>query len=154
MCTMWVGRCIHPVFNEKSEKKWNFFRITPCKCSWKFYNWRRSWETRPKAETNRTEARETSGKIEGIGDVLSDGPRKFLGSQLIKRRESRPSLLGHDRAEDLSDTFGIAIYEKQDRLFKNQWRVWSWLRTNAGGVSYTCKSSEAAMPSGERVSNA
>ena len=39
----------------------------------------------------KAKARETFGKIEGIGDVLSDGPRKFLGSQ---------------------------IYEKQDRLFK------------------------------------
>jgi hypothetical protein len=54
---------------------------------------RRGRNEETKAETNGTEARETSGKIEGIGDVLSDGPRKFLGSQ---------------------------IYEKQDRLFKNQ----------------------------------
>ena len=61
---------------------------------------RRGRNEETKAEANRTEARETSGKIEGIGDVLSDGPRKFLGSQLIERRESRPSLLGHDRAED------------------------------------------------------
>ena len=30
------------------------------------------------------EAREAAGKIEGIGDVLSDGPRKFLGSLLRK----------------------------------------------------------------------
>ena len=51
---------------------------------------RRGRNEETKAETNRTEARETSGKIEGIGDVLSDGSRKFLGSQ---------------------------IYEKQDRLF-------------------------------------
>ena len=36
---------------------------------------------RNEAEQRGTEARETSGKIEGIGDVLSDGPRKFLGSQ-------------------------------------------------------------------------
>ena len=39
--------------------------------------------------TNRelkTEARETSGKIEGIGDVLSDGPRKFLGSLFTENR--------------------------------------------------------------------
>ena len=27
----------------------------------------------------RTEAREAAGKIEGIGDVLSDGSKKFLG---------------------------------------------------------------------------
>ena len=37
---------------------------------------------RNEAEQRGTEARETSGKIEGIGDVLSDGPRKFLGSQI------------------------------------------------------------------------
>ena len=54
---------------------------------------RRGRNEETKAEANRTEARETSGKIEGIGDVLSDGPRKFLGS---------------------------LIYGKQDRLFKNQ----------------------------------
>jgi len=72
---------------------------------------------RNRVTKEKAKARETFGKIEGIGDVLSDGPRKFLGSQLIKRRESRPSLLGHDRAEDLSDTLSIAIYEKQDRLF-------------------------------------
>ena len=55
---------------------------------------------RNRVTKEKAKARETFGKIEGIGDVLSDGPRKFLGSQLIKRRESRPSLLGHDRAED------------------------------------------------------
>jgi hypothetical protein len=27
----------------------------------------------------RTEAREATGKIEGIGDVLSDGSKRFLG---------------------------------------------------------------------------
>ena len=27
----------------------------------------------------RTEAREAAGKIEGIGDVLSDGSKRFLG---------------------------------------------------------------------------
>ena len=37
------------------------------------------------------------------------------------------------------------------------WRVWSWLRTNAGGVLNTCKSNGKALlagySSGERVSN-
>ena len=33
------------------------------------------------AERDGTEAREAAGQLEGIGDVLSDGPRKFLGSQ-------------------------------------------------------------------------
>jgi len=49
-------------------------------------------ETKKRKPTTKekAKARETFGKIEGIGDVLSDGPRKFLGSQ---------------------------IYEKQDRLF-------------------------------------
>ena len=47
---------------------------------------RRGRNEETKAETNRTEARETSGKIEGIGDVLSDGPRKFLGSLFTKNR--------------------------------------------------------------------
>jgi len=32
-------------------------------------------------------------------------------------------------------------------------RVWSWLRTNAGGVPKTCKSNEDFGPSGERRSN-
>ena len=50
-------------------------------------------ERDPKHGPDETEARETSGKIEGIGDMLSDGPRRFLGSQ---------------------------IYGKQDRLFENQ----------------------------------
>ena len=52
-------------------------------------------ETMVKTEIRerKTKARETFGNIEGIGDVLSDGPRKFLGSQ---------------------------IYGKQDRLLKNQ----------------------------------
>ena len=34
----------------------------------------------------KAKARETFGKIEGIGDVLSDGPRKFLGSLFTKNR--------------------------------------------------------------------
>ncbi len=38
-------------------------------------------ERDPQNGPDETEARETSGKIEGIGDMLSDGPRKFLGSQ-------------------------------------------------------------------------
>ena len=38
------------------------------------------------AETDETKARETFGKIEGIGDVLSDGPRKFLGSLFTENR--------------------------------------------------------------------
>ena len=40
---------------------------------------------RNEAEQRGTEARETSGKIEGIGDVLSDGPRKFLGSLNLRK---------------------------------------------------------------------
>ena len=36
---------------------------------------------RGNAKTSETEVRETAGKIEGIGDVLSDGSKRFLGSQ-------------------------------------------------------------------------
>ena len=36
-------------------------------------------EREAKAERKRTEAREAAGKIEGIGDVLSDGSKRFLG---------------------------------------------------------------------------
>ena len=39
------------------------------------------------AETDETKARETFGNIEGIGDVLSDGPRKFLGSQIYGKQD-------------------------------------------------------------------
>ena len=87
-------------FLSKKKKKISFFYPGPLDSpAGKYYNWshpRNDGENRVPG----TKARETFGKIEGIGDVLSDGPRKFLGSQLIKRRESRPSLLGHDRAED------------------------------------------------------
>ena len=35
---------------------------------------------RAEAQTeSETEAREAAGKIEGIGDVLSDGSKRFLG---------------------------------------------------------------------------
>ena len=33
-------------------------------------------------ERKRTEAREAAGKIEGIGDVLSDGSKRFLGKSM------------------------------------------------------------------------
>jgi hypothetical protein len=43
---------------------------------------RRGRDEETKAENEgKTKACKTFGKIEGIGDVLSDGPRKFLGSQ-------------------------------------------------------------------------
>ena len=41
----------------------------------------------PQNGPDETEARETSGKIEGIGDMLSDGPRKFLGSQIYGKQD-------------------------------------------------------------------
>ena len=90
MCTMWVGRCIHPVFNEKSEKKWNFFEFTPCKCSWKFYNWRRSWETRPKRRNESRERREKrkparlSGRLKESEICLVTAQEKFLEVYLRK----------------------------------------------------------------------
>ena len=37
-------------------------------------------------------------------------------------------------------------------IFTN-WRVWFWLRTNAGGVVQACKSHDSARNSGRRVSN-
>ena len=124
---------IQPVFIEKKQKKRIFFTITPCKCSWKFYNWRRSWETRPKRRNESRERRKKrkparlSGRLKESEMCLVTAQENFLEVKFTKNRTD---------------------------YFKNQWRVWSWLRTNAGGVSYTCKSSEAAMPSGERVSNA
>ncbi len=45
------------------------------------------------------------------------------------------------------------------RVNDTNWRVWSWLRTNAGGVAKTCKSNELSIwviervVSGERVRN-
>jgi hypothetical protein len=39
----------------------------------------------PQNGPDETEARETSGKIEGIGDMLSDGPRRFLGSLDLRK---------------------------------------------------------------------
>ena len=41
---------------------------------------------RNRVTKEKAKARETFGKIEGIGDVLSDGPRKFLGSLFTKNR--------------------------------------------------------------------
>ena len=46
---------------------------------------RRGRNEETEAEANRTEARETSGNIEGIGDMLSDGPRRFLGSLDLRK---------------------------------------------------------------------
>jgi len=45
-------------------------------------------ETKKRKPTakEKAKARETFGKIEGIGDVLSDGPRKFLGSLFTENR--------------------------------------------------------------------
>ena len=57
-------------FTRKKAKKTE--KISPCplakRCR-KFYNW-------PHPRKGGTEAREATGKIEGIGDVLSDGSKK------------------------------------------------------------------------------
>ena len=46
----------------------------------KFYNWPHPRTRGLKSSNEReTEAREAAGKIEGIGDVLSDGSKRFLG---------------------------------------------------------------------------
>ena len=37
---------------------------------------------RGNAKTSETEVRETAGKIEGIGDVLSDGSKRILGKSM------------------------------------------------------------------------
>ena len=53
----------------------------------------------------------------------------------------------------------IPIYELLERAKKSRsnYRVWSWLRLNAGGMPYTCKSNGSTgailVASGERVSN-
>ena len=44
---------------------------------------------RGNAKTSETEVRETAGKIEGIGDVLSDGSKRFLGKSINLEGESR-----------------------------------------------------------------
>jgi hypothetical protein len=41
-------------------------------------------ERAEKLKRTRTEAREAAGKIEGIGDVLSDGSKRFLGIVKIR----------------------------------------------------------------------
>ena len=34
------------------------------------------------------------------------------------------------------------LKKQNEQVKQSYWRVWSWLRTNAGGVPNTCKSSE------------
>ncbi len=51
---------------KKTEKISPYPLANPCR---KFYNW-------PHPRKGGTEAREATGKIEGIGDVLSDGSKK------------------------------------------------------------------------------
>ena len=59
-----------------------FFRVTPLTCADENTIIGLTLERVPQNGPDETEARETSGKIEGIGDMLSDGPRRFLGSQI------------------------------------------------------------------------
>ena len=37
------------------------------------------------------------------------------------------------------------LYKKQQKDSIFLWRVWSWLRVNAGGVPNTCKSNDEAL---------
>ena len=57
----------------------NFFRPPPLTGAIKSSIIGLTLEREAKAERKRTEAREAAGKIEGIGDVLSDGSKRFLG---------------------------------------------------------------------------
>ena len=73
--------CLWPVFwglRGKKQKKQKIFRLAPLQSAVEssiigLTSEREGW----KAGTDgRTEAREAAGKIEGIGDVLSDGSKK------------------------------------------------------------------------------
>ena len=80
-----------------------------------------------------------------------------------KRRSSRSSTAWKSTAE-------VEMRDHQGQIIKSKWasmkmldqdlnsRVWSWLRTNAGGVPNTCKSNGdiyfGRYLSGARVSNA
>ena len=63
-----------------------FFRVTPLTCADENTIIGLTLERVPQNGPDETEARETSGKIEGIGDMLSDGPRRFLGSLFTENR--------------------------------------------------------------------
>ena len=66
-------------FPVKKQKNRNFLPKTLDDGGKLFYNW-------PHPPRGGAEAREAAGKIEGIGDVLSDGSKRVLGvSQLYER---------------------------------------------------------------------
>ena len=60
----------------------NFFRLPPLTGAIKSSIIGLTLEREAKAERKRTEAREAAGKIEGIGDVLSDGSKRILGKSI------------------------------------------------------------------------
>ena len=63
----------------------NFFRVHPLTGTIKSSIIGLTLEReRGDAGTSGTEAREAAGKIEGIGDVLSDGSKRFLGIVKIR----------------------------------------------------------------------
>ena len=70
-------------------KKSEIFSLLPLDLqSRKYYNWSHPRNDGQNRDSRvKTKARETFGKIEGIGDVLSDGPRKFLGSQIYGKQD-------------------------------------------------------------------
>ena len=70
-----------PFLPEKVKKSEIFSRSPLDLRGRKYYNWSHPRNDGQNGVPRATKARETFGKIEGIGDVLSDGPRKFLGSQ-------------------------------------------------------------------------
>ena len=79
---------------------------------------------------------------------LNNNQKRMCGRAFLEREafaKSKNNFLTTNRKSQ--SAFSIKLY----------WRVWSWLRTNAGGVPNTCKSSEEIPfgdePSGGRVSN-
>ena len=76
----------NPFLPEKVKKSEIFSRSPLDLRGRKYYNWSHPRNDGQNGVPRATKARETFGKIEGIGDVLSDGPRKFLGSLFTENR--------------------------------------------------------------------
>ena len=77
--------------------------------------------------------------------ILSLAPDFIIGNQVGSplKRPGRPWSFRF--VESISSLLVFGWNE-----WYNKWRVWSWLRSNAGGVAKTCKS-HAKVPFGERV---
>ena len=81
---MWCADGIHPVFNEKSEKKWNFFTITPWLFPWKFYNWLHPRTRRRKRRRTRRKPARLSGILKESEMCLVTAQENFLEVYLRK----------------------------------------------------------------------